>query len=106
MVESSSKNFLVGLSEICSKNYNLTLDKVEYAPLPTVPDSSKPTHTATAYNIKTEIKRQQKHLSNEELELIVQKHLARMTLDRAIRCGNDTSKSSVIHFRKIGVLFS
>ena len=66
----------VGLSEINSKNYKIILEKVKYA-LPTpVIDSSESADFATAYNIKTEIKQQQKHLSDEELELIAQKYLA------------------------------
>lgn len=69
-------HFFMGLSEINSKNYEIILNKIKYAPSTSVPDSPEPTHPATAYNIKTEIKQQQKHLSNEELELIAQKYLA------------------------------
>lgn len=66
----------MGLSEINSKNYKIILEKVKYALPPPVIDSSESADFATAYNIKTEIKQQQKHLSDEELELIAQKYLA------------------------------
>lgn len=68
--------FKVGLSEINSKNYKIILDNVKYASLTPVPDSPESVDSVTAYNIKTEIKQQQKHLSDEELELIAQKYLA------------------------------
>lgn len=66
----------MGLSEINSKNYKIILNKVKYASPTSVSDSPKLMTPANAYNIKTEIKQQQKHLSNEELELIAQKYLA------------------------------
>lgn len=66
----------MGLSEINSKNYKIILNKVKYASSTSVSDSPKLMTPANAYNIKTEIKQQQKHLSNEELELIAQKYLA------------------------------
>ena len=66
----------MGLSEINSKNYDIILDKVKYAPPTPVPDSPNLIHSGNVNNIKTEIKQQQKHLSNEELELIAQKYLA------------------------------
>ena len=64
----------MGLSEINSKNYEIILNKIKYAPSTSVPDSPEPTHPATAYNIKTEIKQQQKHLSNKEISEIVVKY--------------------------------
>ena len=67
---------MVGLSEINSKNYEIILDKIKCLSLTTAPDSSEPIHSGNVNNIKTEIKQQQKHLSNEELELIAQKYLA------------------------------
>lgn len=67
---------LMGLSEINSKNYKIILDNVKYASLIPVSDSPESEDSVTAYNIKTEIKQQQKHLSDEELELIAQKYLA------------------------------
>lgn len=66
----------MGLSEINSKNYRIILDKVKYTPPSSVPDNPTSTDSDNVYNIKTEIKQQQKHLSNEELELIAQKYLA------------------------------
>ena len=67
---------VVGLSEINSKNYKIILEKVKYA-LPTpVIDSSESADFATAYNIKTEIKQQQKHLSNNEVLEIISKYKA------------------------------
>ena len=67
---------MVGLSEINSKNYDIILDKVKYTPMTPVSDNPMPEYPDNAYNIKTEIKQQQKHLSDEELELIAQKYLA------------------------------
>ena len=56
---------MVGLSEINSKNYDIILDKVKCTPLTPVADSSIPVYSNNAYNIETEIKQQQKHLSNK-----------------------------------------
>ena len=64
----------MGLSEINSKNYKIILDKVKYAPLTSVPDSPEPTHSSNVNNIKTEIKQQQKYLSDEEIGEIVIKY--------------------------------
>lgn len=64
----------VGLSEINSKNYKIILDKVKYTSLTSVPDSPKLMTPANAYNIKTKIKQQQKHLNPEEIEQIVQRY--------------------------------
>lgn len=72
--------FKVGLSEINSKNYKIILDKVKYAPLTSVPDSPEPTHSSNVNNIKTEIKQQQKYLSDEEIGEIVIKY----------KCGKST----------------
>ena len=71
---------MVGLSEITSKNYKIILDKVKYAPLTSVPDSPEPTHSSNVNNIKTEIKQQQKYLSDEEIGEIVIKY----------KCGKST----------------
>lgn len=70
----------MGLSEINSKNYKIILDKVKYAPLTSVPDSPEPTHSSNVNNIKTEIKQQQKYLSDEEIGEIVIKY----------KCGKST----------------
>ena len=53
----------MGLSEICSKNYEIIFDKVKYAELTPVPDSPELLNLVNANNIKTEIKQQQKYLS-------------------------------------------
>ena len=66
----------MGLSEINSKNYDIILDKVKSTPVTPVASSSMSEYSDSNYNIKTEIKQQQKHLSDEELELIAQKYLA------------------------------
>lgn len=66
----------MGLSEINSNNYDIILNKVKSTPITPVTGSSVPEYSDNAYNIKTEIKQQQKHLSDEELELIAQKYLA------------------------------
>ena len=66
----------MGLSEINSKNYDIILDKVKSTPVTPVTSSSMSEYSDSTYNIKTEIKQQQKHLSDEELELIAQKYLA------------------------------
>ena len=65
---------MVGLSEINSKNYDIILDKVKYTSLTSVPDSPKLMTPANAYNIKTKIKQQQKHLNPKEIEQIVQRY--------------------------------
>lgn len=70
----------MGLSEISSKNYKIILDKVKYASPTSVSDSPKLMTPANAYNIKTEIKQQQKCLSNEEIEEIIIKY----------KCGKST----------------
>lgn len=64
----------MGLSEINSKNCDIILDKVKCTPLTPVTDSSIPEYSNNAYNIKTEIKQQQKHLSNKELSEIIVKY--------------------------------
>lgn len=66
----------MGLSEINSKNYDIILGKVKSTPITSVTNSSMSEYPDNAYIIKTEIKQQQKHLSDEELELIAQKYLA------------------------------
>ena len=57
---SSSKDLMVGLSEINSKNYNIILDKVKSTPITPVTNSSMSEYPDNAYIIKTEIKKQQK----------------------------------------------
>ncbi len=64
----------MGLSEINSKNYDIILDKVKFASPTPVTDSSMPEYSDNAYIIKTEIKQQQKHLSNKEISEIVVKY--------------------------------
>ena len=66
----------LGLSEINSKNYDIILDKVKYTPMTPVSDSPMPEYPDNAYNIKTEIKQQQKHLSNNEVLEIISKYKA------------------------------
>lgn len=66
----------MGLSEINSKNYDIILDKVKCTPLTPVTDSSIPEYSNNAYNIKTEIKQQQKHLSDSEISEIISKYKA------------------------------
>ena len=56
---------MVRLSETNSKNYDIILDKVKFIPITPVTSSSIPEYFDNAYNIKTEIKQQQKHLSNK-----------------------------------------
>ena len=72
----SFKNFKisVGLSEINSKNYDIILGKVKSTPVTPVTSSSMSEYPDNAYNIKTEIKQQQKHLSNKEISEIVVKY--------------------------------
>ncbi|MDO5590913.1 MAG: hypothetical protein Q4F98_07650 [Lachnospiraceae bacterium] len=70
----------MGLSEINSKNYKIILDKVKCAPLTPVKDNSSTVHPDNANNIKTEIKQQQKYLSDEEISEIVIKY----------KCGKST----------------
>ena len=65
---------LVGLSEINSKNYDIILDKVKSTPITPVTNSSMSEYSDSTYNIKTEIKQQQKHLSNKEISEIVVKY--------------------------------
>ena len=67
---------MVGLSEINSKNYDIILDKVKYTPMTPVSDSPMPEYPDNAYNIKTEIKQQQKHLSNNGVLEIISKYKA------------------------------
>ena len=67
---------VMGLSEINSKNYDIILDKVKYTPMTPVSDSPMPEYPDNAYNIKTEIKQQQKHLSNNEVLEIISKYKA------------------------------
>lgn len=67
---------MVGLSEINSKNYDIILDKVKYTPMTPVSDNPMPEYPDNAYNIKTEIKQQQKHLSNNEVLEIISKYKA------------------------------
>lgn len=65
---------LVGLSEINSKNYDIILGKVKSTPVTPVTSSSMSEYPDNAYNIKTEIRQQQKHLSNKEISEIVVKY--------------------------------
>lgn len=65
---------MVGLSEINSKNYDIILDKVKSTPVTPVTSSSMSEYSDSTYNIKTEIKQQQKHLSNKEISEIVVKY--------------------------------
>ena len=65
---------MVGLSEINSKNYEIILDKIKCLSLTTAPDSSEPIHSGNVNNIKTEIKQQQKYLSDSEISEIVSKY--------------------------------
>ena len=67
---------MVGLSEINSKNYDIILNKVKSTPITPVTGSSVPEYSDNAYNIKTEIKQQQKHLSDEEVSEIISKYKA------------------------------
>ena len=64
----------MGLSEINSKNYDIILGKVKSTPVTPVTSSSMSEYPDNAYNIKTEIKQQQKHLSNKEISEIVVKY--------------------------------
>ena len=64
---------MVGLSEINSKNYDIILDKVKFTPITPVTSSSISEYSDNVYNIKTEIKQQQKHLSNNEVLEIISK---------------------------------
>lgn len=52
---------------IDSKSCDIILDKVKSTPITPVSDSSMSEYPDNAYNIKTEIKQQQKHLSNKEI---------------------------------------
>lgn len=54
-----------GLSEINSKNYDIILGKVKSTPITPVTNSSVSEYPDNAYIIKTEIKKQQKHLKLE-----------------------------------------
>ena len=65
---------MAGLSEINSKNYDIILGKVKSTPITPVTNSSMSEYTDSTYNIKTEIKQQQKHLSNKEISEIVVKY--------------------------------
>ena len=65
---------MVGLSEINSKNYDIILDKVKSTPITPVTNSSMSEYSDSTYNIKTEIKQQQKHISNKELSEIIVKY--------------------------------
>ena len=69
-----NNELLVGLSEINSKNYDIILGKVKSTPVTPVTSSSMSEYPDNAYNIKTEIKQQQKHLSNKEISEIVVKY--------------------------------
>lgn len=69
-----NNEFLVGLSEINSKNYDIILGKVKSTPITPVTNSSMSEYSDSTYNIKTEIKQQQKHLSNKEISEIVVKY--------------------------------
>ena len=66
----------MGLSEINSNNYDIILNKVKSTPITPVTGSSVPEYSDNAYNIKTEIKQQQKHLSNNEVLEIISKYKA------------------------------
>lgn len=66
--------FLVGLSEINSKNYELILSKVKYTGLTPVTDSPGLPCSVNANNIKSEIKQQQKYLSEVEIDEIIIKY--------------------------------
>lgn len=68
--------YMVGLSEINSKNYDIILDKVKFTPITPVTSSSISEYSDNVYNIKTEIKQQQKHLSNNEVLEIISKYKA------------------------------
>ena len=67
---------MVGLSEINSKNYDIILGKVKSTPITPVTNSSMSEYSDSTYNIKTEIKQQQKHLSNNEVLEIISKYKA------------------------------
>ena len=67
---------MVGLSEINSKNYDIILDKVKSTPITPVTNSSMSEYSDSTDNIKTEIKQQQKHLSNNEVLEIISKYKA------------------------------
>lgn len=67
---------LMGLSEINSKNYDIILGKVKSTPITPVTNSSMSEYPDNAYNIKTEIKQQQKRLSNNEVLEIISKYKA------------------------------
>ena len=64
----------MGLSEINAKNYDIILDKIKSTPVTPVASSSMSEYSDSTYNIKTEIKQQQKHLSNKELSEIIVKY--------------------------------
>ena len=64
---------MVRLSEINSKNYDIILGKVKSTPITPVTNSSMSEYPDNAYIIKTEIKKQQKHLSNNEVLEIISK---------------------------------
>lgn len=66
----------MGLSEINSKNYEIILNKVKYAPPTSAPDSLSSIYSDNVNNIKTEIKQQQKYLSDEEVLEIISKYKA------------------------------
>ena len=65
---------MVRLSEINSKNYDIILGKVKSTPITSVTNSSMSEYPDNAYIIKTEIKQQQKHLSNNEVLEIISKY--------------------------------
>jgi len=64
----------MGLSEINSKNYELILNKVKYTGLTPVTDSPGLPCSVNANNIKSEIKQQQKYLSEVEIDEIIIKY--------------------------------
>ena len=74
--QTKAVSFLVGLSEINSKNYDIILGKVKSTPITSVTNSSMSEYPDNAYIIKTEIKQQQKHLSNNEVLEIISKYKA------------------------------
>lgn len=97
---------MVGLSEINSKNYKVILNKVKYASLTSAPDSLKLMIFTNAYNIKTEIKQQQKHLKPEEIEQIVQRYWngeSTYELAGAFNCHRNTIANNL---RKRGIKVS
>ena len=92
---------MVGLSEINSKNYDIILDKVKFTPITPVTSSSISEYSDNVYNIKTEIKQQQKHLSNNEVLEIISKE----SLNKSSAAGKLISPSTQNEKQEIHTVF-